>query len=246
MSYLHQSNRERDRLNRPTRITAIIIGLIVLVHVVFPEFFPSFVFRLLKPIWLVQHDVQVLRDPFAAVASSTPEVLKAENEFLKIENENLKAMLGRPNAHEEILAAILTTPPQSPYDTIIIDVGHDHGVQEGKDVYASSTLIGRTIDVYDHSSKVVLFSSPGQTYDVLLGTTSVQATAIGKGSGVYEAIIPREFKIVPGDPVVIPSLYGGLFGVVESVAIDPVRAFVTVYFKTPINIREIRWVTVKK
>ncbi|MBI5126722.1 MAG: rod shape-determining protein MreC [Candidatus Taylorbacteria bacterium] len=247
MNYLRQSNREQQRNNRPTVIVATILGCFILVHIIFPRFFTGLLLRVLTPLLAVQHQIQIIRDPVPSdLASSSPETLRAEISLLREENTRLKEMFGRQNTHQEILAAVLSVPPQSPYDTIIIDAGSAEGIQVNKDVYASSTLIGRVVDVYEHSSKVVLFSSPDQTYEVLLGKDSVRATAIGKGGGVYEAIVPREFKIVPGDPVTIPALYEGLFGVVEYVTTDPARAFVAIYFKTPINIQQMRWVTVKK
>lgn len=185
--------------------------------------------------------------------------------FIAEENAELKKLLGRdPQAtssatstksirplhtssslNGSILAAVLTRPPSIFYDGLIIDLGHDHGVSTTSLVYApGNILIGRVVDVLDTVSRVKLFSSPDEKYDVLIGPKRVPAVAIGRGGGHYEAQVSREAGIREGDFVASPGFADGSFGVVATVASDPTQPFQTVLFAPAVNIYELRWVRV--
>ncbi|MBP6858426.1 MAG: rod shape-determining protein MreC [Candidatus Pacebacteria bacterium] len=186
--------------------------------------------------------------------------------FLISENEEFRTLLGRTVSPasasssirldagvasgilEEgaILAAVLKRPPASPYDVLIIDVGYADGVSTTSAVYApGNILIGRVIDVLKDTSKVKLYSSPEEKYDVLIGANRTPAVAVGRGGGHYEAQISRESGVKEGDYVMSNGLNDGPFGLVNSIISDPAQAFQTVLFSPMTNIYEIRWVLVK-
>ena len=106
-------------------------------------------------------------------------------------------------------------------------------------------LVGRVIDVLKNSAKVRLFSSPGETHQVLIGSNSIPATAIGRGGGQYEAEVSRDVQIMEGDFVINPSLNDRPFGIVSVVLSNPTEPFSTVLFAPPISVYQLKWVLVK-
>jgi len=152
---------------------------------------------------------------------------------------SLKPIPGR------ILAAVLVRPPQAAYDELVIDIGSDHGISYGAKVYApGDILIGSTTDILGQTSKVKLFSSPGETYSVLIGSSRIPATAVGRGGGQYQAEVPQASKINQGDTVSDSSISDAPFGIVSAVLANPADPFETVLFAPPVNIYQLRWVLV--
>lgn len=157
----------------------------------------------------------------------------------------LEKMLGREDQGQRIFANVLAGPPRSSYDTLIIDVGDDHVVASGDQVvYAGSGVVGEVLEVYPHSSKVKLFSFPGEKISVLLGTSTMPITAEGRGMGNFEAHVPRESLVALGDEVITP--HDLILGIVGAVVRDDTLPYVRVLFSTPFNITEMRIVEVLK
>ncbi len=147
--------------------------------------------------------------------------------------------------NSRILAAVLVRPPFAPYDEFVVDVGSNRGIVAGAKVFApGGILIGTTTDVLGETSKVSLFSSPGETYPVLIGSQHVPTTAIGRGGGQYEAQIPQATQIAIGDIVYDASLGDGVFGTVTQVLNNPANPFETILFAPVINIFQLRWVLI--
>ena len=165
---------------------------------------------------------------------------------LKNENADLKNILGRKNnSQKEILATILAKPFFSPYDTLVIDLGSADGIAVGDQVIAlGNTYIGKISEVYSHSSKVTLYSSSGETIDVLVGTSTVEKTATGMGGGNFSLQMPVGSNVNIGDPIIIPSISANIFSTVEKIDSEPTDSFETVLFKNPVNISELQYVEV--
>lgn len=143
------------------------------------------------------------------------------------------------------LAAILVRPPHTLYDELVVDIGADHGLVAGDLVYAPGTvLIGRVVDVMSDTSKVSLLSSSGSSFDVLVGSKSIPAKAVGRGGGQYSAELPRDTMVTVGDIVTAPSLYTTTVGIVGAVVSDPSQAFQTILFAPPSNLYETKWVLI--
>ena len=197
---------------------------------------------------------------FGAFASKNRIV--TENDFLREENSRLRVevldrnllkerivileeILGRERKEQRIVANVLAGPPRSLYDTLIIDVGEDNVVATGdRVVYAGSGVVGEIVEVYAHSSKIKLFSFPGEKISVHLGTTTVPVMALGRGMGNFEARVPRGTQISEGDEVITPNNL--ILGVVGAVLQDDTLPYIRVLFSTPFNITEIRTVEVLK
>lgn len=165
---------------------------------------------------------------------------------LQNENEDLKALLGRKNTRQKtVLSAILSKPPLSPYDTLIIDIGSEDSVSVGNQVMADgNTFIGYISETYSNSSKVVLYSSPDEKTNVIIGNNNIEREAVGVGGGNFRLEVPREVDVKEGDTIIIPSVSSNIFGVVEKISSKDADSFQTVLFKSPVNINELKWVEV--
>ena len=255
MTYLRANNRTKERRTRIGIASGIFVVLLLGIQIGAPHFFPALFTTIVRPFWRAEFSV-------TSGSLSSPSALLAENEELKreladdqvriqtvqateIENTELKAFLGRTSTTTRVLSAVLKRPPVSGYDELIIDAGQDHGFSTTSMVYAvGNVLIGKVADVLGQTSKVILFSSPGQTYDVLIGSVHAPATAIGHGGGQYQAQVSRDVQVNEGDAVIAPSLSDKSFGIVTGVESDPAQPFKTVLFAPPVNIYQLRWVLV--
>lgn len=163
------------------------------------------------------------------------------------ENESLKETLGRKNEGVSmVLGAILSKPNQSPYDILLIDVGVNKGIKKGNVVFADGNLpIGRVETVYDNSSKVILFSSPRERTQVIVGS-NVFMELVGRGGGNFEMILPRDFMLKEGDQVILPGIRPYVVGTVEKIISDPRDAYLKALFLSPVNIQELKFVEVEQ
>lgn len=171
-----------------------------------------------------------------------------ERVTLKKENAEMKELLGRrvkePNG---ALAAVLSKPPVAPYDTLLIDSGDDDGVAIGDYVRAyGETVIGRVVAVSRSTARVKLFSSPGEKFEVIAGKANISAEAEGLGGGNFRIRLPRGVDVSEGDSVIIPLISQSAAGVVAVVRFTPNDSFQDVFFKSAVNLFELRWVEVIK
>ena len=163
------------------------------------------------------------------------------------ENIKLREILGRKKEGSNmILGAILSKPNRSPYDTLLIDVGEKHGVKVGDLVLASGAIpVGRIAEVFSKSSKVVLFSTWGESNQVVISGKDVFIDAVGRGGGNFEMILSRELTLEKGTEILLPGSDPRVLGVVESAISDPRDAFNKVLVLSPVNIQELKFVQVE-
>lgn len=161
------------------------------------------------------------------------------------ENRSLKESFGR-SAHEpQILASVLAKPSRSPYDTLIIDAGLREGIAQGDLVNAFETVvIGSVTEVFPHTSKVTLFSSPEQKTIVRLESSHIAKEIIGHGGGSFVFTLPRDTIITRGEMLVLPGMNPKVVGIITNLQTFPDNPFQTVAAKLPINIFEIERVFV--
>lgn len=192
---------------------------------------------------------QSLAEENAALAQALEEAKLAnlERDVLFADNIALREALGRPDApHNRIAAVILAKPNASPYDTIILDIGINEAISPGAVVYAhGSTPIGMIDEVFGNTSRAKLFSTPKEVTNVALkGGVYIDVT--GKGGGSFEATLPRDVAIAIGDTLALPNISSQILAVVEAVISDPRDPFQTILAQSPVNIQELKFVTVAR
>jgi cell shape-determining protein MreC len=182
------------------------------------------------------------------------------------DDTSLKEILGRKDAKATmILAVILAKPNQSPYDTLLIDAGSAQGIKAGGAVFAFGDIpIGRVGDVYPSSSKVILFSSPGETTQVAISSSSASpadssggstapvsggnifADIVGRGGGNFEMVMPKDFTLEPGRQVVLPGINSHVLAIVQKIISDPRNPFTKALLSSPVNVEQLKFVEVEQ
>lgn len=257
MTYLQARNNSGQNQLRRILLVAGVLLVLILGGVLYfaPHVISAFMTTLARPFWRVESSIEM-------GSLRSRESLLIENEYLKreleaadvrlltvgaveMENAELKAGMGRASSTPYTLAAVLKHPPQAPYDELVIDIGQDFGLKEGNLVYAAGMVpIGKVVEIFGETSKIRLFSSPEERYEVEIGSGRSAATAIGRGGGQYEAQLPRDIKISEGDLVVVPAISTKPFAIVSAVLSDPVEPFQTILFAPPVGIYGLHWVWV--
>lgn len=163
---------------------------------------------------------------------------------LTSENEELRALLG-DTTDDRILASVIARPPNTPYDTLIIDRGGKQSIVEGALVYHSNDhAIGMVSRVYEKMALVTLFSSDGVETSVYVYGPDVFAYAYGEGGGVIRISLPQGISVEEGDVVVLPSLHTGDLGLIERVVSVPTQPEQNAYLTFPVPIQSLRSVVV--
>jgi len=239
--HLKSDRYERKRIPILKGITLVFVCFVI-IQFITPTLLPGIFHRTFSPFWISHPEDQ----------SQTILELQAKiDSFKLIEDEHTKLIteLGQKPVAETLLGYVLVLPPQSLYDTLIINIGNAQGVKVGKKVFAGEQiLLGEIVEVYEKTAKAQLYSSPEQKYDVIIGlaSSSVRALATGRGGGMFEALVPREAKIQVGDSVTVPEITTAVYGKVEHVITDPARAFDSVLFQSSIPLQSLRRVYVEK
>jgi cell shape-determining protein MreC len=258
MTYIQSNNNRQSRnIKNTIFVIVVLIAVTSLTRLIFPSAFSGLSTAIARPFWRTQFSLAngQLESAEGLLAANQDLLRKLDEANTKLlsasmviaENDQLKSMMGRASTTPHILAAVLKKPPLAPYDELVLDVGSDMDFTIGDMVYANGNIpIGKIRDVSVHSSKVLLFSSPGQTFNVLVGKMNIPATAIGRGGGQYSMELPRTTAVSEGDFVSIPSLRSNLYGIVGAVVADPSLPFETILFSAPVNIYQLKWVLVGK
>lgn len=164
------------------------------------------------------------------------------------ENFQMKEILGRKNSKSTVLlSGILAKPNQSLYDTLIVDAGTSLGVRVDDRVFAFGNVpIGRVAEVYEKSSKVILFSNPGEKTDVVISGKNIFMQLIGRGGGNFEMVLMNDLALDKGTEVVLPGVNSYVLATVETTISDPRDSFVKVLLSSPVNIQELKFVQIVK
>lgn len=124
---------------------------------------------------------------------------------------------------ETIAAEVIGYDPNSLRRTIVINRGVRDGLARGMPVVTNQGLVGRIIDVFANSSRVLLVTDPDSAVSARLQTTRAQGSVVGLLTGNLRMImIPLDAEVQEGD-IVLTSGLGGNFpadiaiGQVESV-----------------------------
>ncbi|MES2006710.1 MAG: rod shape-determining protein MreC [Patescibacteria group bacterium] len=254
------NNRKRKKISPKTAAFLIVITIILVLGLLWRNTAADLVWRALSPILSVRNGTSVASTGFwgqfagsaqlanenaalrQALATST--ALASDRNVLFAENQQLKKILGRTVSDTTILGAVLMRPPGIPYGTLMLDVGSSLGVRKGDLVAAEgSVYIGRILDVYDTTSRVVLFSAPGETEQGLLRGT-VPLALVGEGSGSLTAEVPTGIEVNVGDPVILPSISLQYVALVTAVVHPEGQSFQSLYLSLPVNPLELRFVVV--
>lgn len=262
MSYHSKNNFSLSNRDKKTTNKKSVLFVVLLLLFIFIFFSKGIFFVIGKGFWSIKNSVNYFIEYNADVLRSKNSLIK-ENEdlkekllldknekividLIKKENEELKNIFNRSNNIENVvLSNVLVKPFLSAYDTLIIDVGSGNGVKVGNKVIADGNVhIGYISEVYNNTSKVVLYSSSGEKTPVLVGDNHVEKEAMGIGSGNFTVEVPRELDVKENDVIILPMISHNIFGLVEKIEIKTTDVFQKILFKSPVNISELKWVQI--
>ena len=254
--------QDRKKINKRSKIIIFIVLFLVIFYLFY--LFDGFLNIFGKPIWKVQNNIINKVDNSGYIFRSKSslfyenENLLKENTDLKIsmidyqtikkENIELKELLGYiPTDNNFILSSILTKPNHSPYDTMIIDIGENLGVEEGSVVYFNTNIpLGKINKVYENTSLVTLFSNSGEITEGVIDGSNASVELIGRGGGNFEMNIPYDLPVENGTLVMSPGMNLEVIAIVDSSISLPSDPIKKVILRSPVNIQNIKWVEVKK
>lgn len=211
-----------------------------------------------KPFWSIRDSV-ALHYQSVATALSSKSSLEAENahlrqvlsevaleaysrDQLRVENDQLKEMLGRKSEYTFTLGRILASPPISPYDTLLIDIGDSQGVFVGMPAFSQGDFkVGEVTRVWSKTALVTLYSAPNTQLTVMVSTSSIPAVAWGIGGGNIRAILPRGVTIKEGNLVSIPAISPSYAGTVDAIDRPEGSSLEAIYIRLPFDVYKESW-----
>ncbi len=259
----------KKQIVRRKKITRMIIILGIFLLISFSgilTFFVKAINYIGQPIWQ-EKEVFINGSNNLSYLTRTRESLSKENkklskensnlkismidyQLLKNQNDKLKELLGRvPVVHTSILSSILMKPNNSPYDTMIIDIGKNEGIKENSKVYIDGNVpIGIINKVYPRTSLVELYSNPGKVTKavVSVNNSNINVQLIGRGGGNFEMSVPIGLIIPKGTMVTLRSLNGGVIAIVEEKISDTSDPEEKIILRAPVNIQSEKLVEVNK
>ncbi len=160
------------------------------------------------------------------------------------ENENLRKSVGARAVSSGSTGRVIARPPQTNYDTLIIDIGQDSGVHQNDMAVYEGVALGRVITADTTTAVVSLFSSAGVSADVILGEPSAVAVAKGLGGGAFELSVPQGVEVVVGDVVRFPGTESLILGTVQSVAFEARDVSQKVRVALPFSFAELDFIRI--
>ncbi len=212
-------------------------------------------------VWQLEHViVRKLRDGgafFSSKGTLVAEIRALEEALssLKLERlsllreqtqqDTLLELVGRKRKFHTIAAAVLTYPPQTPYDVIIIDAGSNDSVTLGSEVsLPEGPILGLISEVFPKKARVKLFSAVGEKTNAVLERNNVPVVLVGAGGGNFRFFTPRDIAVIEGDRILSSDITSRLLAIVGEVSVRSTDSFKEVLAKSPTNVFALRLVFV--
>lgn len=143
------------------------------------------------------------------------------------------------------LAAVLATPSQSLYDTLLVGAGAADGLETGDIVVSSGgAAIGTVAGVARDTATVLLFSAAGRHTTGSLASHGDQIDVVGMGGSGLEALVPHDLPVPVGEQVMLTSAPGRLLGTVRRTGERPGGSLKVLFIETPANPNELSFVAI--
>ena len=227
VNYLPKNRLRHAYLRRIITLVAIFISGAVIFSLL-----DAIIISIISPIWKIKNVIIT-----GNVIPSLPEEQTQKNILLEL--------VGRKQESNIVIAAVLTRPPQTPYDVIIIDAGSNESLTIGSEVsLPEGPILGIISEVFPKSAKVKLFSASGEETNAVLERNNVPVTLVGSGGGNFKLTLPRDIAIEKGDRILSPDITSRPLATVGEISVRPTDSFKEVLAKSPTNIFSLRFVFV--
>ena len=190
----------------------------------------------------------------ASALSGANEELANQNAALANENQtlaqkvaDLEALgLRTPSATQGVVAGVILRPPESPYDTLLVNAGNDSAVSVGMEAFgAGGVPLGVVTAVLKKFSRITLYSAPGISTTGWVGKTKLPLALRGEGGGSMMATVSRLAPIILGDAVYLPGPGALSAGSVVRIDSDPSSPSETLRIQSALNLFSITWVELR-
>ncbi len=262
MSYLLKSKPKQENKTK-FFVIVVVFALLSLSNFFFSGALKTVSHAIAKPVWAFSGYAS---KPFGSITDffrfknsliTRNTVLEEEVNSLKLkeidydlllkENEDLRSQLGIVNNSFKISSKVLSKPPRSPYDTLVIDSGSSAGVAPGNRVYLSDgVVIGFVTNVTPSTSLVKLFSTGDNTQEAVVSRTGTSFNLVGNGGANFKLEVPKDTDIVWGDTFLYPSNSAAIIGNVYYIDQNSQSSFKTIHIRIPGNVFSSQWVFVEK
>lgn len=178
----------------------------------------------------------------------------AMREEAKKENEGLKRELKFKNesGFDTISADITFFDPTNIRESIVINKGAKDGVYMKMAATSEGFLIGRVVEVYSDTAKVMMVTDPLSSIPSIIQSSSASGLVKGQvGAGLVMDQIPQEIEVKKGEMVVTSGLGGeypkGLvLGKVESITKKNNSIFQSASLRTMLDFKSLERVQLIK
>lgn len=263
MIYLRKNNSKNKYFFNVFGISSILLILAIFIEVVFPKLGLSLVERVAVPIWQSESMVvSLFKNSLSGIfnandlALEVDRLLAKEDEYkslslkietLEIENKNLKELIAlKPQDKNILIGNVIQSPPITPYDILALDVGSSDGVKAGSLAYYLDFVpIGEVIEVFRDTSRVRLYSSPGNQTSVRIGSSTELFNAGGLGNGNFNILIPYGIDVLPKETVYAGSSEEKILGQIIEIGQRSSEAVSEVFFRYPFNLNRLNKVIIE-
>lgn len=184
------------------------------------------------------------------VARLSAEVERMENSLAvlpELENELAfyREIHGREEAREMIVGKVISRPPFSPHDYLLLDAGLEQGIKKGALAESrSGALLGKIALVKRDHSFVMLFSSPDKkTSAILPGGEEVLLSGLGSGNFYLE--LPKDAPLKKNDRLLDPAS-GKPLAVVSTIITSESNPFMEIYLRSSADLNTLDRVLIAK
>lgn len=167
------------------------------------------------------------------------EQLESENAALASENHALteNAAAAAELSGSGIVAGVVSRPPESPYDTLVVAGGSKRGVLAGMEAFGPGGVpVGVVTDILADFSRVTLFSSPNVSVQAWVGAKKIPLALSGAGAGAFRASLARTAGVNAGDEVFLAAGGALPIGTVTNVDTDPSSPVVVLAIQGAVNL----------
>lgn len=252
----------RNRVRGGYSKRAVLLGAIFLIGAGMFTLLDNFIITAVSPLWRAENSFSRSLSSISAFFKTREDLIN-ENSTLKdrlaslelelsasslrqSENERLLELLGRHSEAGGIAVSVLTHPPQSPYDLLVVDAGERESVLLGARAFLpEGPEVGVVTQVSPSFSRVKLLSTSGEKTQAVLERHQVVVTLEGMGGGNFKIILPRETEVEVGDKVLSANLQSSLLAIVEEVNLEATDSFKEVFARGPVNVFTIRFLTIR-
>lgn len=256
-----QYSRKRNALlSTRTLLVGSGVFLVCLFALMLGSVFPSLPIILSTPGWKLGAAATEATHSVTSIfvkadkAQTSVESLQSENQVLQNENRALRAHLSDIShltasstlPTHQVIAGVLSRPPLSPYDTLVLALPDGTSVKVGARVYGPGSVPIGTISETGHgSARVLLYSSPKSTVDGWIGEKRLPVILTGESAGSFSSTLSHESGVLVGDVLYLPGPGALPVGTVARISSDPSSTNDIVYIVPYVNIFSLTWVAIE-